>query len=229
MASVLARRSRRRASFDAVCGIALPALFVLVDPAVFRPSELAGGAYLGAFKAFGYAALGIAVTALALVLTNHTSSGFAAGLLVGASTVALALGVVLLPLSFFGAFLFGLGLLGLSPFLASFIYARNAQMLRLAAPGRAFAIAAIFGTFVFFASATAAQMSINRTVNWAVQHPDDAAAIRLLHAVSALYDADQLVWDYQSAEPASERGKLAAAYQVMTGNDIKVRAQRLAD
>jgi len=86
-----------------VVGCLLPIFFLLVDPAVFRAGMLPfGGAYLGAYRAFGYGATLLAALLLARSFKSSRPSELAAGMLYGATGVAFLLGIVLLPLSLVG-------------------------------------------------------------------------------------------------------------------------------
>jgi hypothetical protein len=98
-----------------VVGCLMPLLFIVVDPAVFRAGTILpfGGAYLGAYRAFVYAATALAALLLVRALNVSRASELEAGMLYGATGVAFLLGVVLLPLSIAGILFFGLGLLGL--------------------------------------------------------------------------------------------------------------------
>jgi hypothetical protein len=213
-----------------VFGALLPVVFLIVDPAVFRGNALPlGGAYLGAFRAFGHVAT---VTAALLLLRAAISSGFTrieAGMLYGAAIVAFALGLVLLPVSLLGAFLFGLGLLGLTPFAASWIYLRNAAKRHAFPTGQLLSPPAVAGIVLFVIVPLSAQITTDGIVRRNVESVDRQQSKDVLQAMRWIYDADGLVQQYQSSKSFEERRRLALAHQVMGGGDIERRIAALND
>ena len=220
--------SRRRKIFDIAVGIVMPIFFIIVDPAVFRSSQITGisePAYLGAFKALSYAAIGIASAALSRVIVRQKLDPLVAGLLGASSLLAGGLGIALIPISILGTFFFGLGLLGFSPFLAAVVYARAAMFPSHDEPWNGKLVLAGFG--VFFVACLGAQLGTNRAVDWAIENQNSVTARAVLRAAPILYDPDQMVWQYQ-AEP-TRQPQLAAAYRQMTNTDIADRVNAMAD
>jgi len=218
-------------------GVALPALMVALDPAVFRTNSysLLGAPMLGFFRPFGYVAIGCGVASVMVHLLHRRPSALLAGSLAGASAFAVALGVVLLPLTFLGTFILGVGLLGLSPFLSAVVVGRRARMAYREATGTRRLASAIVGFAMFFALAAAAQFGASVALNGAVrdislgQPASTERAIARLVRWSPLLDLDQLVpvWLDETDTPKKER--IAAAYRQLTGTSIEERAESLVD
>lgn len=100
-------------------GILLPIVAVLFDPAVFR-----GNGFLSEWTAAGYALILIGVVSTSYWLLSKKAGPVLAGTFAISSFGSLIIGVVLLPLSFVGALLFGIGLLGLIPFGTAYVLCR---------------------------------------------------------------------------------------------------------
>jgi len=118
---------RKGAAFEVIAGILLPALCLAVDPMVFRKSfEMPFETpVLAHYTAFGYAGTVVAMIGLSLWLTFGRFPAFFSGLLAVQAIFAVFLGASLVPYSIIGLAFFGLGLLGLAPFLTGLVLARN--------------------------------------------------------------------------------------------------------
>lgn len=201
-------------------GAVLPIVCLIFDPIVFRTNPLlisAGDAVLSRYRVLGYVATLLAV----IVFTRACFTGIKAieaGMLYGAALVSFALGVVLLPYSFFGLFFGGVGLLGLSPFVASWIYLRHGARNQTAGA------AAALGLVLFVAVAAAAQLSVNGAVHRAVARGSPPPII-----LRPLYDWDELVWKYQASTSLEEQQRLAIVYRGMTGHSLEERVASLSD
>jgi hypothetical protein len=128
---------RSGAAFAVIFGILLPALCLALDPLVFRrsPDFLADRVFdrdhfktpvLGSYTAFGYMGTIVSMVGLSLWLTLGRFPAFFSGLLAVQGIFAVFLGAALLPYSVVGLAFYGLGILGLAPFLTGFVLARNA-------------------------------------------------------------------------------------------------------
>ena len=82
-----------------------------------------------------------------------------AGFLAAASTFAFGLGLALLPLSFFGTLVAGIGLLGLSPFPVGVVLARRAREAFRAARRNNRALLAVVGFILFVGVCAGVQAS----------------------------------------------------------------------
>jgi hypothetical protein len=113
--------------FDWTFGLILPALCFYFDPFVFRGTG--GGALLASYQLPVYFVSGLAIMSLVTWMLWGPRLGplnaLFAGLFALTGMVALLIGVVLLPFSFFGMF-YLIGFLGYTPLLTSFVLLRNA-------------------------------------------------------------------------------------------------------
>jgi len=210
-------------------GVLLPIVFLVVDPAVFRTGSwgVADSAAFGEFRAFGYVATVVAAALLLRALVWPAGRPFEAGMLYGAALVSLILGLVLLPLSLFGILYFGVGLLGLSPFAAAWVYLRNGARQHGGPAGRLMSGPALRGALLFVASAAAAQLLANRALGWSVENVDRPQAVTALHALRPIYDADVLLSQYRSSQSDEQKRRLSLAYQHMTGQMLEARLQSM--
>jgi len=119
---------RKGAAFEVIAGILLPAFCLAVDPLVFRQSHDLPfkTPLLAHYTAFGYMGTLVAMVGLSLWLTFGRFPAFFSGLLAVQAIFSVFLGASLIPYSIIGIAFFGLGLLGLVPFLTGFVLARNA-------------------------------------------------------------------------------------------------------
>lgn len=111
--------TRRERAYDLVAGIALPIVCLVADPGVFR-----GWAYRPVV--YGFIGTEILVLAAWLLLQSRLrgSALYFAGPLVAGGGFAFALGVALLPLTFFGLLLL-VGVLGFTPFFTAHAFLRS--------------------------------------------------------------------------------------------------------
>lgn len=129
------RPTRRQEVHDLIFGIVLPLICLLLDPVVFR-----GGPFpvLHHYRWLAYTFIAIEMAVLAYWLTMDVRSGIGTLLLAGALAAgglfALSLHAILLPLTLRGM-IFLIGFLGLTPFLTSFVYFRNAWRAQSRYPG----------------------------------------------------------------------------------------------
>lgn len=217
-----------------VLGVAVPPIMLLLDPVVFRGSFVGPG-LLSGYRAAGYVGIASGVVALALLLVRGSAKAFVAGFMVGAALFGLALGVTILPFSLIGILFFGVGLLGLSPFLSAAVFGVWAQRTFREADPRLRTLQAAAGLLVFGGLCIGAQVgathvlrtSIGDIVSGGVRKQRSAEG--RLSRWQWLVDMDQLMlaWEKQSDPEAKQR--LADAYKGVTGQDIEERASQLAD
>lgn len=122
--------TRKQSIYDWIFGVALPLICVIGDPVVFKGAGLGKGALLSQFKPFAYLLSFFCITAMiGWLLCSHRLKGWAAamsGLFISGGIVSFVMGTVMLPLSLLGA-VFGIGLLGLTPFFSAITYLRNGK------------------------------------------------------------------------------------------------------
>lgn len=216
-------------------GVVIPILMLLLDPAVFRGSQISGAAILGVYKPLGYVAIALGVTAVTLHLRSDRHSAILAGLLVGASIFGCVLGVVLLPFSLLGTLFFGIGLLGLSPFLSSLVVAWRARKAYRASDHLHRLARAGFGLLFFLSVSGGTQWGASEALKRSLRDihsgsADSAAtAVSRLRRWQLLLDLDQLVNAWTREQDAATRDRLAAAYQQLTGESITDRANIFVD
>lgn len=224
---------------DMLGGILLPVVCVLVDPFVFRTSDTlpgGGGPLLGRYLVFGYGEILLGMTAFALYQWQQVVSPFLAGMLLVGSVFAGVLGLILLPFSFLGL-LFLIGVLGFSPFVSCFVFARayvrlhrlclvqrlRTEVLRMTTLGVLFAGVLPIG----------AQVAVNAVVDPALHRiltGDTSVEVRrTLRSLSWVADLDPLVHAYRSEQDEAKKGALADAYIDITRTSIEERLRILDD
>jgi hypothetical protein len=118
------RMKLKRCIVDFMGGIALPGMCLVYDPMVFRDSRI------DHLRTLAFAAIVLQMLILPLWMVGGRYFGrwsalFGGALSVGAG-VAGTMGVILAPMSFLGLIVFGIGLLGITPFLTCVVFSRNA-------------------------------------------------------------------------------------------------------
>lgn len=202
-----------RRSIYFIVGTLAPIACLVFDPVVFRGNEklATGHAFLGAWRAFGWTATILAAVMFGVAVVRQRSSAFQAGMLYAASAVALILGIAMIPVTIVGL-VYGIGILGLWPFVAAWLYFKHARTQR----------ASLLGALAFLAIPAAIQLLTIVAVRWGVAHAGQPAGVHVLRGVSVLYDADALVERYASSRSPEERRRLAIAYTTMTDRPIDV-------
>jgi hypothetical protein len=219
-------------AFDVIFGILVPILALVFDPIVFRGYYV----FLAPFRIFAYVAIALGTIALALWLRlfPHLSrwSGFFAGIFFAGEVFALLLGLALLPLSLPGLLVL-IGILGLIPFVTSFVFYRNskrARRLAQASPARVWQVGSfLLGILLVIGVPAATHVLTNRFVSQSVDDilagdPQTAqsAALRLKSA----FWCDEtcyvdITWAYERETDGVRRQILRQAYEQITGQDIE--------
>lgn len=188
-----------------------------------------GGPMLHSIAVFAYAALLLTVIAMMVELRWEPRSPMLAGMLVGSATIAVLLGLVLLPFSAFGILFYGLGLLGLLPFAAAWTYGRRGGAIwrrTLAAGSRRhhhwrFAL----GLVMLLGLPIASQWLVTRLVSSTVAAlvaGDDAHGARLarLRPIGAIVATQPFILAYEAHTDARVRQRLERAYGGLTGSSL---------
>ncbi len=113
--------------FEFTFGILMPILCFVADHSIMNISRVAPLAL------WGVAALGIFALLLSHVSTSHAVRHVTLGMLTAAGFMALLIGIALLPLSLIGIIAFGIGLLGLVPFLTAAVFYNRVVWLKKSA------------------------------------------------------------------------------------------------
>lgn len=219
-----------------IAGVIWPLLMVLLDPAVFRSTVFGvGSPILGPIKAFGYVGMAVGIATLIVSIVRQRSRAALAGCLAGGCVLSVGLGIVLLPFSLLGTLFFGVGLLGLSPFLSALVFGRwSHRMLRRALP-RHRMLEATAGFLLFFAIPVGVQRASSVDRDRAVADILSGRPQRVERGITRLerwrflVDVDPMVELWSDQREGESKKALASAYQRVTGRDIAARASELAD
>lgn len=217
-----------------VAGVALPIAMVILDPAVFRSQVFGLVPIYGAVKPFGYVAIACGVAVVVRHLLSTRPSAFVAGCLAAGSVFAFALGLALLPLTFMGTIFFGVGLLGLTPFLSAVVVGRRARMAYQEDATRRRTIRFLVAFVLFFGVCATVQWRATVALKSSVQaicsgRPEAAAGTSRLERWQLLLDLDQLVGVWMAEKDPARQQRLAEAYQQLRGADIRQRAMEIDD
>jgi hypothetical protein len=196
-------------------------------------------AYLGDYQAFSYAAIAVSCALLSIHLSEMPLRpvfrvAIAGGLLASA-VFALALGVILLPYSIVGIF-FLIGLLGFTPFLTSWTYARTGLAAFRKAEGVPHrSLIALAGMTSFFAIAGGFHMIVEHSMTQALGALDSpnaesrTASITTIRRWNYLFGHQRLIAAHRQSRSEAHRRGLADAYQTLTKRDLEADLQRLND
>lgn len=238
--------TRNQIIFDVAFGIALPVLCFIFDPIVFRGNFFGGSPLFGQIRFPAYALAFIEISTLLIWLCARERLGAYAltisGFLYTGAHVSLLIGIALVPLSLFGIFFAGIGLLGFTPFITSLVFWRNARRafnlypVRAAGSKRklgAFALGIIFVVGFPLAAhlkiSQVADASLKKILEGDELEAQEATA--QLRRITYLTDAntDKIVWAYHNEQDQTRRARLSRAYLKLTGGDIERRRTLLLD
>jgi hypothetical protein len=209
---------------------------VVLDPAVFRSTVLGvGSPLLGPVKAFGYCGIALGIATLLVCLLSQRPRAILAGCLAGGCLFSVGMGVALLPFALLGTIFFGIGLLGLSPFLCALVFGRWSHRIFVSAPPKNRRWAVSIGFVLYLTVTIGTQLATSRAYERAIADIVSGEPKRLERGISRLerwalvVDVDQMA--IQWSERTDEEGKnaLAAAYRRVTGGEIGERSSQLAD
>ena len=113
--------------FDALFGVVLPVLVLIVDPVVFQGGLFGDRPMLGDYQVFAYLISAVEIGLFLVWRTFPQIGAFAApigGALIGGAIFSFLVGVRILPLSLLGLMIL-IGAAGFTPFLTAFVYLRN--------------------------------------------------------------------------------------------------------
>jgi hypothetical protein len=233
----------RQLIFDVSVGMILPVLCLVFDPVVFR-GGLIGRPFLDGCQLFAYGLIGIEIVALGVWLAAGTRAGEWCGVLGGVmfsgAFFSAVIGLLLLPLSIIGL-MFGVGLIGFTPFVTAFIYWRNARRAHGLAgakmPRAALRLTLALGAVVALGAPAFAHWRVNRVIERSMSEvlDDDrtraAAATRRLGYLKLLAtrDFEPMLRAYSNETDPARQQRLALAYREITGDDIEMRLHVLDD
>jgi hypothetical protein len=231
--------------FDLMAGVMLPMVCIWFDPIVFNGSERGWGGMFSAYALGGYLFIFVEVLVLLLWLLLGRRlavlSGFVGGMLSAGAFFACLLGIALLPLSLIGLMMF-IGVLGLSPFVTSFVFLRNG--IRALRNGdtprrpRLRWIVAVLGAALVVGVPAAAQREVNHIVSrLTLSEGDERPEQRAIEIQCARWvvrccgagSVDALVDAYDREEDPDAKKRMADVYHEITGGNIESRLVSLRD
>jgi hypothetical protein len=224
---------------DVLGGIVLPVVCIVLDPFVFRTAEAlpgGGGPLLGRYLVFGYGEILLGMFAFVLYRWRRALSPFLAGMLLMGAIFAGLLGLVLLPFSVIGVMVM-IGLLGFSPFVSSFVFARAYMRLhRLCLEKQSKTrvvqmtlLGLLFALFVPIGTQVAVDAAVDPAIRRILAGDTSVEARRALRRFAWATNLDVLVNTYREEKDVSKKEALAEAYREITGDDIEDRLRILDD
>ena len=234
-----------------ILGIVIPAILLRFDPFVFSPRN--GDSLVGSFSGAAYVVIVLSMAAfLARVIPGHRPallSVVLAGAMLPGSLIGFLLGIVILPLSVVGIRLYGLGLLGLYPFIFGVLYLRSARSALLAGWGNdrtrgseatrgprrwQMVCGPIAGFVTVIGIAALMMISANRELDrlaLAAQRGDDMSRVnwRWERYLTWAGNADRIAVECkQDSDSEHPNDDLAMVYRQLTQRDVEARLYELA-
>jgi hypothetical protein len=231
-------KTSARCAFDVFFGIIAPFFCLLFDPVVFTGDGAMGSGFLGSFRLSGYAAVTFSALALGYYLLIRRASPVLAGALFGGFGFALILGLLMLPVTVIGLFI-AIGVFGLTPFITSYVFLRNARRcwagcpIERSRPRRLYLLA--LGMALILGLPVGLQWSASSMTDYAVKwltsgsEEDYTRAVKMLRLTRSILDPDEMVIRYQKSSDEKDRGRLARAFEAVTGRKIETRVAELYD
>jgi hypothetical protein len=235
-------RKGRSLLYDLLFGVLLPCGCLVVDPFFFRPFLPGRGVDVQMLSPWVFGSFALAMVCLVIQLAVGQRlkrfSPVLGGALFAAAGAATLVGLALLPVSIICVPIYGLGLLGLAPFVAAWVYMSSGYraMLTLNAPpgSRVIMLGALLGAAMFIAAPVALQVKIGSDATIAVEDVLDEDgnlddAIRVLKRPLSYPWRDEIVWAYHHADNEEKKQHLRLVYKRITGGDIAKRMWILLD
>jgi len=227
--------------FDVSFGIVLPLLFLIVDPVVFK-GGVAGPPLLARFQLFAYLVSAIEILLFASWLMAGKNlrviSAAMGGAFIAGGLFSLTVGILILPYSIIGLMIL-IGALGFTPFVTSWVYARNGiRALRaqhdslfsrlgsaVAAAFLVIALPALVGVYVERVANSSVAMLLNGDSRSA------EVAVSRLKWLPIIPEVNRREWAlaYEREESPEKRQLLEMYYKEVTGEDIKLRLAIIND
>lgn len=235
----------RQRIFDAVFGILVPVVCVVVDPGVIRMG------LIEAIALFAYLEIVIGIIALGYYLLFCRSSAFLTGVLFAGAFFSVLLAVVFLPFTLL--FLIGavslffsqpfqgdlelaavfFAFVSLVPFVCAFVFARNAErcrkVCRTSSPRTGPQAVAVLAAMLTIGARVVLQLAVILLTHHSIQvvrsgsDQDVLAAVRTLKWLYVLpsVNVEGLVSSYKSSTDPHLRERLASAYWSITGRSVE--------
>lgn len=223
--------------FDIFFGAVLPVVCLLIDPGIFRWSGLPGTSRLTHFGLFAYLEISLCIAALIFYVVTRRASPFLAGMLYAGMLFALAVGIMILPLTIVGVFML-IGLFGLTPFLTGFVFQRNARRCWLRSSRKAsptailVAVSAAVITMLVPLGIQFETVKIADNAMVALRTGTEAEASQAIHTLKlarVVIDTDRLAVAYSNTDDKMVRERLARAFLELTGGKVEDRLAEMND
>ena len=214
---------------DVLFGVVVPIICLIFDPIVFRRGEF-GDPFLIRYAAGGGTMILLGMASLLHWLTFRRWPAWQCGFMCGIAVYVLILGVILLPFSFLGLFIDGIGWLGLSPFFTAVVFRRNA--IRAWAetsltPGAGRWYRLVPGFLAALLIPVIAQAYVNSQIANAMkelesgQVLEESRAERTLLRLRHFVDSEQILKAYSFSSNEQSRKILSKVYEEIRGRDLK--------
>ena len=238
-----ATRTTKQMVFDIIFGIAAPVLCFLADPIVFKGGFMIGEPVLGRYQLFAYlfSAVAIAVLVIWLFLEQYLEpySSLIGGVFMGGTLFSTVVGLMILPVSFFGLVLL-IGVAGFTPFLTAFVYFRNAvkafrrsrhTRVELKTAGALLAASIAIGVpaIISFQVELTVSQSVEQLLNGDALQAQAAADRLAWLPVVPDHSLQSVVLAYRREQDAKKKQVLKKYYHDVTGQDIDWRLRMLDD
>jgi len=234
--------TRPQIIFDVIFGVLGPILCFVFDPVVFRGWLF--GPLFPEYQTFAYLFSGLQITLLCFWLLTGPGwqlwNKLMGGMLLCGAIFCVTMGVVLAPFSLIGL-IYGIGALGLTPFLTALVYLRNSgRALRSESRGDESFVGVIIpasGILLVAGLPLLLSIQIHLTVSRAVteivqgdpQHAMFAARRLAPLRFLASAELDQIVNAYSASSDEKRKELLKSCYREITGDNIENRAHILDD
>ncbi|HEV7842869.1 MAG TPA: hypothetical protein VGO69_04190 [Pyrinomonadaceae bacterium] len=236
--------TKKQKVFDVVFGVTLPVLCFIFDPIVFRGNFIGGAPLFGKLQFLAYAIAFIEISTLLIWLRARERLGAHAvtvgGFLYTGALISLLIGIVLLPLSLIGL-VFGIGILGFTPFVTFIVFWRNGRRainLCLERVSRERKLGALVLGIIFVVGGPLAahlkisqvsHASLTKILEGDAREAEEASEQLRLIGYLTYTNTDKTVWAYNGEQDQTRRARLARAYLKITGKDIEARNTYLFD
>lgn len=231
--------------FDVIFGVIGPVLCFIFDP-IFFQSQSFGPALFPEYQVLVYVFSGLEISTLCLWLVTRGSFRFSnqliGGCLILGGLVSFLLGLILFPFSVLGiAIVYGIGLVGFTPFLTGIVYWRNGvralcsepESASLALRSAAFFLGVVLlsGVPVVLSATLHSYFdySMSEVLRGDSRHALTAARDLWPLAYLASSELDRLVQAYIREPDPARKEILKNCYREITGEDIELRVQILLD
>ena len=221
--------------FDVLFGIILPVICLVVDPIVFQGGFLGERPWLGRFQLFAYLFCGLQIGIFLSwrTLARHLApaAGLIGGVLLTGALFSFIVGVLILPLTFFGLVVL-IGIVGFTPFVTAFVYLRTGiralkSQQRNALFESRFLLAAVTALLSVVMPALVGHqisMNISKSIDQIVYgNPQEAqvAVDRLKWLPVSSTSMSHLVDAYSNETRTERKNVLKRYYKEITGEDIE--------